>query len=376
MFSARSLPLISRTRTLSLGLLAHLLLLLAGCAPQASPPATPPQNSTENNSAAAIPTSAPLAPVELLNVANDPTRELWKEINAAFIADHKTKTGQDVTIKQSHGASGSQARAVIDGLQADVATLALWPDTDALRKKGLLRENWENELPNRSLAFSSVLVFVVRKGNPKQIKDWPDLIKPDVVVITPNPKTSGNGKISFLSAWGSVTKNGGTADQARTFVTELYKHVPVLDTGARGATTTFAQKEIGDVHLTFESEAHLELKESAGELEIVFPPLSFLHEPHIALIDANVDPRGTREIARKYLEFLYTPAGQDIIANNFYRPVNPDLLAKLQDRFPPVKTFTLTDLGTNWDDAQKRFFLDGGLFDEIYQNLAQTPAAK
>jgi len=348
-----------------------LMVALSGC------DSSTRETTVQNDGAAApsVASKGTLPPVELLNVSYDPTRELWKDLNAAFISDYKTKTGQDVTVKQSHGASGSQARSIIDGLQADVATLALWPDTDALRKKGLINAGWEEDLPNRSLPYSSTIVFVVRKGNPKGIKDWKDLVNGTTVVVTPNPKTSGNGKLSFLSAWGSVTQNGGTEEDARKFVSELYKHVPVLDTGARGATTTFAQRGIGDVHLTWESEAHLEIKESGGELELVYPPVSFFAEPHIAIVDSVVDAKGTREVAQKYLEFVYTPAGQEIVAKHFYRPTNPEILAKYRDRFPEIKTFSITAVATDWDAAQSKYFADGGIFDSIYQELA-LPAAK
>jgi sulfate transport system substrate-binding protein len=303
---------------------------------------------------------------ELLNVSYDPTRELWKDLNAAFIAQVQIEGGE-VTIKQSHGASGSQARAVIDGLEADVVSLALWPDTDQLRKKELIQSGWEDKFPNRSLPYTSSIVFVVRKGNPKGIKDWADLVKPGIEIITPSPKTSGNGKLAFLAAWGSVTLNGGDEEKARAFVTQLYKQVPVLDTGARGATTTFAQKGIGDVHLTWESEAHLEIEESKGELELIYPSQSFLAEPYIALVDANVDRKGTRKAAEAYLNFAYTPEGQEIIAKHYYRPTNAEVLARNRSKFPDLKLFKITDVAAGWDEAQAKFFAEGALFDSIYQ---------
>ena len=303
--------------------------------------------------------------IELLNVSYDPTRELWKELNSAFAAD-QSKVGVTVTIKQSHGASGSQARAVIDGLEADIVSLALWSDTEQLHKKQLLKDGWEEQFPNRSLPYTSTIVFVVRKGNPKGIKEWADLVKPGIEVITPNPKTSGNGKLAFLAAWGSVVLKGGTAEQAQAFVSQLYKQVPVLDTGARGATTTFAQKGLGDVHLTWENEAHLEVVEAKGELEIVYPSLSILAEPHVAIVDANVDRKGTREVAKAYLEFLYTPQGQAIIAQHFYRPTSAEALEKHADQFPKLKLFTITEVSKGWDDAQKQFFAEGAIFDQIY----------
>jgi sulfate/thiosulfate-binding protein len=253
----------------------------------------------------------------LLNVSYDPTRELWKALNEAFVAEQQQRTGNTLTIKMSHGGSGSQARAVIDGLEADVVTLAMWPDTDAIRKAGLIASGWEERLPNRSTAYESTIVFVVRKGNPKGIQDWPDLAKPGIEIVTPNPKTSGNGKLSFLAAWGSVTERGGTEEQALELVTKMYKQAPVLDPAARGSTTTFAQKKIGDVHLTWENEAHLELAEFPGQLEIVYPPISFRAEPPLAWVDANVKRKGTADVAKAYLEFAYTPAGQEIIAKNF-----------------------------------------------------------
>jgi sulfate transport system substrate-binding protein len=311
--------------------------------------------------------------VQLLNVSYDPTRELWRDLNTQFIEGHRAKTGTDVSIKQSHAGSSSQARAVIDGLDADVVTLALWSDTDAIRKRGLIKEGWEERLPNRSLAYFSTIVFVVRKGNPKGIKDWRDIVKPDVVVITPNPKTSGNGKLSFLAAWGSVIRSGGSEEQARAFVTRLYHQTPVLETGARGATSTFAQRGIGDVHLTWENEAHLEVHESGGALEIVYPSKSIRAEPPVAVVDANVDRKGTRAVAEAYLKFLYTDAGQETIARHFYRPIREDVLAKHADVFPKIELFPITAIVPSWDAAQQKFFADGGVFDAIYKPV-DTPS--
>jgi sulfate transport system substrate-binding protein len=305
--------------------------------------------------------------VELLNVSNDPTRELWKDMNKAFSAHYALETGNTVAILQSHGGSSSQARAVIDGLEADVVALGLWPDTDQLRKAGLIREGWEDQLPNRSLPYTSTIVFVVRKGNPKQIHDWPDLIRPAVEVVTPNPKTSGNGRLSFLAAWGYVVLNGGSEPEARAFVTELYRNAPVLDTGARGSTMTFAQKGIGDVHLTWENEAHLEVEEARGELEIVFPSLSILADPPVAIVDANVDRRGTRAAAEAYLKFLYTSEGQAIFANHYYRPTDEAALKRYAERFPEIRRFAITEIVGSWDEAQGKFFSDSGVFDAIYQ---------
>lgn len=308
--------------------------------------------------------------VELLNVSYDPTRELWRDLNTAFIQSYGKSAGVTVKVKQSHGASGSQARSIIDGLEADVATLALWPDTDQLRKKGLIQAGWESKLPNRSLAYTSTIVFVVRKGNPKQVKNWSDLVKPGIQVITPNPKTSGNGKMAFLGAWGSVLKSGGNEAQAREFVTQLYRQVPVLDTGARGATTTFAQKGIGDVHLTWESEAYLEVNEAAGALELVYPPQSILAEPHIAVVDANVDRKGSRTVAEAYLDFAFSEAGQEIIAKHYYRPTNEKVFAKHKSQFPEIKTYPATEVGKDWEEIQKKFFAEGGVFDTIYTSAS------
>src|SRR5262245_30679583 len=304
--------------------------------------------------------------IELLNVSYDPTRELWRELNQAFAHDYEQTTGKTVAIHQSHGGSGSQARAVVDGLVADVVTLALWSDTDALRRKNLLAEQWEERLPHRSLPYFSTIVFVVRKDNPKHIRDWPDLVQPGVGVITPNPKISGNGKLSFLAAWGAVRQRGGTEQEAEDLVRKLYRNVLVLDTGARGSTVTFAQRNIGDVHLTWENEAHLEVQEAKGALEIVYPPLSIKAEPHVAWVDANVERKGTREIAESYLRFLYTDAGQDIIGKHFYRQIQPEALAKHSAHFPEITLFPITAIVRDWDDAQQRFFADQGLFDRSY----------
>jgi len=305
--------------------------------------------------------------VELLNVSYDPTRELWKELNAAFIPAYKAEKGVDVTIKPSHAASGAQARAIMDGQQADVATLSLFPDTDALREAGLIKEGWADHFPNRSLPYTSTVVFVVRAGNPKGIKDWADLVKDGVEIVTPNPKTSGNGRMSFLGAWGSVVINGGSEADAQEFVRKFYKNAPVLDTGARGSTTTFAQKGQGDVHITMENEAYLEQKESPGKFEIIYPSISFFHEPHVAIVDKVVDKKGTREVAEAYLKFLYTPEGQEIIAKNYFRPTDPAVREKHKADFPEIKTFDITAVAKDWKEAQTRFFGDGGLFEVISQ---------
>jgi sulfate transport system substrate-binding protein len=300
----------------------------------------------------------------LLNVSYDPTRELWRDLNRAFREEYERETGRRVAISQSHGASGSQARAVIDGLEADVISLALWSDTDQLRKSGLIVPNWDKS-PRRTLAYYSTIIFVVRAGNPRKIREWDDLIRPNVQVITPSPKTSGNGKLSLLAAWGAMLKAGKSEVEAEAYVAELYRHAPVLDTGARGAAMTFAQKKIGDVHLTWENEGHLEVNESKGALEIVYPRWSIRAEPHVALVDANVDRRGTREVAQKYLDFLFTPAGQRIIAKHYYRPADDSYRDK--DQLPDVGLFDLTLVAKDWDEAQQRFFADGGVFDRIYE---------
>ena len=304
--------------------------------------------------------------LELLNVSYDPTRELWRQVNGAFVEQYAKQSGIQVTIKQSHGGSSAQARAVVDGLDADVVTLAMWPDTDAIRKAGLIAAGWEQRLPNNSVPYRSTIVFVVRKGNPKSIKDWPDIVKADVQIVTPSPKTSGNGKFSFLAAWGSVIARGGSEPDAREFVTKLYQQTPVLDSGARSATTTFAQKQIGDVHLTWENEARLEIAESNGALEIVYPPISILAEPPVAVVDANVERRHTRAAAEAYLQFLYTDAAQEIIAANFYRPINAEILRRHAATFPDIRLFAVTTIATDWTDAYAKFFDDGALFDSIY----------
>ncbi|HEV3078582.1 MAG TPA: sulfate ABC transporter substrate-binding protein [Gemmataceae bacterium] len=308
------------------------------------------------------------AGLELLNVSYDPTRELWRDLNAAFIQSYEQERGARLTIKQSHGGSSTQARAVIDGLEADVVTLALWSDTDAIRQKGLIKADWESRLPHGSLPYFSTIVFVVRKGNPRAIMDWPDLVRPGVAVITPNPKTSGNGKLSFLAAWGSVLKRGGSETEARDYVTRLYQQVPVLDSGARGSTTTFAQKNIGDVHLTWENEGRLEVAESGGQLELIYPSVSIRAEPYVAVVDANVERKGTGAAAEAYLKFLYSDAGQEILARHYYRPINPDVLKNHTDTLPVLELFPVTTIVPGgWAEAQQKFFREDGVFDRIYQ---------
>jgi sulfate/thiosulfate-binding protein len=321
--------------------------------------------STQGASAAAAP-AAPKS-VELLNVSYDPTRELWRDMNEKFISAYEKETGTDVSIKQSHGGSSTQARSVIDGLEADVVTLASYLDTEAISQKGLIKPGWLEEFPNRSLPYTSTIIFVVRKGNPKGIKDWGDLVKPGVEVITPNPKTSGNGYLSFFSAWGATVLRGGSRDDAIKYVTQLYKQVPVLDSGARGATTTFVQKKIGDVHLAWENEAHLEVQEAKGELDLVYPPISIRAEPHVAIVDDNVDRRKTRAVAEAYLKFVYTDEGQEIAAKHFYRPSNEAILKKHAESFPEIKLFPVTDIAKDFPDAHKQFIAEGGIFDGIYK---------
>ncbi|WP_051321161.1 sulfate ABC transporter substrate-binding protein [Rhizobium mesoamericanum] len=320
-------------------------------------------------SALAFSGPAAAADIELLNVSYDPTRELWRDINEHFIPIYEKETGNTLTIKQSHGGSSTQARAVIDGLEADVVTLASYLDTDAVAKSGLIKEGWIDRLPNHSLPYTSTIVFVVRKGNPKGIKDWPDLVKPGIETITPNPKTSGNGYLSFFSAWGSVVLRGGSHDDAVKYVTNLYKQVPVLDSGARGATTTFVQKGIGDVHLAWENEAHLEVAEAKGELEIINPPISILAEPYVAVVDDNVDrAEGHREAAEAYLKYLYTDEAQELLAKHFYRPTNEAILKKyIGKTFGEIKRFPITEIAKDWPDAHKQFIGEGGVFDTIYK---------
>jgi sulfate transport system substrate-binding protein len=309
-------------------------------------------------------------PVTLLNVSYDPTRELYQDVNAAFAEYWKAQSGRTVTIQQSHGGSGKQARAVIDGLQADVVTLALAYDIDAISQKaGLLPANWQKRLPDNSTPYTSTIVFLVRAGNPKHIKDWGDLIKPDISVITPNPKTSGGARWNFLAAWAWALKQpGGNDAKARQFVAELYKHVPVLDTGARGSTTTFTQRGIGDVLLAWENEGFLALKEEGPDkVQIVVPSVSILAEPPVAVVDKVVDKKGTRKVADAYLRYLYTPEGQEIAARNYYRPRLASVARKYASTFPKLNLVTIDDVFGGWQKAQKTYFSDGGVFDQIYQ---------
>ncbi|MGE7929361.1 sulfate ABC transporter substrate-binding protein [Lysinibacillus xylanilyticus] len=337
----------------SLALISALALTLTGCGSSSSEKNTSAQDTKKS--------------VELLNVSYDPTRELYDEFNKDFIKKWKDETGQDVTIKQSHGGSGKQGRAVIDGLEADVVTLALAYDIDEIAQaRGLLNKDWQTEFENNSTPYTSTIVFLVRKGNPKGIKDWDDLTKDDVSVITPNPKTSGGARWNYLAAWayaGKLYKN----DEAKIkeFMKALYSNVEVLDSGARGATTTFVERKIGDVLIAWENEAYLTLKELGDEFDIITPSLSILAEPPVAIVDKIVDKKGTREVAEAYLKHLYSERGQEIAAKNFYRPRNEKILAKYQEQFPKLELVSIDDFG-GWAEAQAKHFKDDGTFDEIY----------
>jgi sulfate/thiosulfate-binding protein len=320
---------------------------------------------------AAAPPAGAAAPAEvkLLNVSYDPTRELYHDFNAAFAGYWKARTGQQVTVQQSHGGSGKQARSVIDGLEADVVTLALTYDVDAIAAAGLLARDWQKRLPYNSTPFTSTIVFLVRKGNPKGIKDWDDLARPGVSVVTANPKTSGGARWVYLAAWGAALRRHGNQEAAaKDFVTRVYRNVPILDTGARGATITFVERGIGDVLLAWENEAFLaERQLGQGKLERVTPSLSILAEPPVAVVDKVAAKHGTAAVARAYLEALYSPLGQEIAARNFYRPRLPAVAAKFQQQFPQLPTFTVDELFGGWSKAQQTHFADGGVFDQIYQ---------
>ena len=307
------------------------------------------------------------ADITLLNVSYDPTRELYQDYNAAFAKHWKAKTGDTVTIKTSNGGSGKQARAVIDGLDADVVTLALAYDIDAIAEKGILAKDWDKKLPHNAAPYTSTIVFLVRKGNPKGLKDWGDLLKPGVEVITPNPKTSGGARWNYLAAWGYAKQlKGGSDATAKEFVKKLYANVKVLDSGARGATTTFVERGQGDVLIAWENEAYLAVKElGPDKFEIVTPSVSILAEPPVAVVDKNVDKKGTRKVATEYLSYLYTPEGQEIAARNYYRAIDKKVAAKYAKQFAPVKLFNITDVFGGWTKAQKTHFADGGVFDEI-----------
>lgn len=311
--------------------------------------------------------------LEIVNVSYDPTRELYQEINEAFGKEYLQKTGKQVQVIQSHGGSGSQARAVIDGLKADVVTLALAGDINAIAGKDLIAKDWENRLPQNSCPYVSTIVLVVRKGNPKEIKDWPDLIKPGVQVITPNPKTSGGARWNFLAAWGFVTLHQKKSEaEAQEFVRKLFQNVIKLDTGARGATESFVRRKLGDVFISWENEAILATKEFPGEgLEVIYPSISIQAEPPVTFVDRTVDERGTRQIAEEYLKFLYTESAQKIISRHGYRPNAPEFSRQIATTLPPIKMFTLREVIGNWANAQHKFFADGGIFDKIYRGRAE-----
>ncbi len=314
-------------------------------------------------------TVAYAANVKLLNVSYDPTRELYQDFNAAFAKHWKAKTGNDLTVQQSHGGSGKQARSVVDGLEADVVTLALAYDIDAVAKNGLIAPNWQKRLPNNSAPYTSTIVFLVRKGNPKKIKDWDDLGRPGVSVITPNPKTSGGARWNYLAAWGyALRKHGNDPAKAQDLVKRIFKNVPVLDTGARGSTVTFVERGIGDVLIAWENEALLSVRElgDKGEFQIVAPSLSILAEPPVTVVDKVANKRKTAAVAKAYLEYLYTPEGQEIAAKHYYRPRNQNVAAKYAQQFPKVQLFTIDEVFGGWAKAQKTHFDDGGVFDQIY----------
>jgi sulfate transport system substrate-binding protein len=313
--------------------------------------------------------SAYAADVTLLNVSYDPTRELYVDFNKAFATAYQKETGKSIEIKQSHGGSGSQARSVIDGLKADVVTLALAYDIDAIAAKGLLATDWQKRLQRNSSPYTSTIVFLVRTGNPKGIKDWDDLIKPGVSVITPNPKTSGGARWNYLAAWGYALKKYGSEDKAKQFVGNIFKNVPVLDTGARGSTVTFVERGVGDVLLAWENEAYLALKEfGKDKFQIVVPSVSILAEPPVAVVDKVVDRKGTRAAAEAYLKYWYTKEAQEIAGRNFYRPTDPEVAKKYAGSFAKVDLFTIDDVFGGWTKAQKTHFTDGGVFDQIYKN--------
>jgi sulfate/thiosulfate-binding protein len=312
-------------------------------------------------------------PNQLLNVSYDPTREVYAALDKTFVEQYRHKSGIALDVKQSHGGSGRQARNVIDGSEkANVVSLALISDVDALQKRGLIARDWQKRLPNNSIAYTSTIVFVVRKGNAKGIHDWPDLIKDGVAVVTPDPRTSGNGQLSFLAGWGSVTTRGGTQAQALDYLKALYRHVAVFDAGARSSAASFALQQVGDVHLTWENEALREVADSKGELELVYPPVSIKAEPAVAWVDANDTDAKTAANAKAYLEYLFTDPAQELFAQFGYRPVNPAILAKHTDRLPNLKLFGITAIAKDWADARARFFADNGIYDVV---SASAPAA-
>jgi sulfate transport system substrate-binding protein len=320
--------------------------------------------------AGALSSSLAQTPVTLLNVSYDPTRELYVEFNNAFAKHWKATAGQDVTIKQSHGGSGKQARSVIDGLDADVVTLALAGDVDALNKQAqLIPPNWQKRLPHNASPYTSTIVLVVRQGNPKGIKDWDDLVKPGISVITPNPKTSGGARWNYLAAWEYAKRKYGGDAKAKEFVTKLFTNVPVLDSGARGSSVTFAQRNQGDVFISWENEAHLLEKEFGSKVDIVYPSISILAEPPVTVVDKNVDRKGTRKVAEAYVQYLYSDEGQEIAAKNFYRPINEKIKAKFEKSLPKLPLFTIDQAFGGWDKASKEHFVDGAIYDQISQSI-------
>jgi sulfate transport system substrate-binding protein len=347
-----------RLLLLTLGLVVAgvtLIFVAAGCDRGAQATSGQPKSDSTQPAAAT-----------LLNVSYDPTRELYAGVNQAFAEQWKQKTGQTLTINQSHGGSGKQARAVIDGLEADVVTLALAYDIDSIAGQAqLLPQDWQTKLPDNSTPYTSTIVFLVRKGNPKGIKDWEDLAKPGVQVITPHPKTSGGARWNYLAAWGYALKKYGSDDKARDLVKSIYKNAPVLDSGARGSTTTFVSRGIGDVLIAWENEALLSQIQSKGEFETIVPSVSILAEPPVAVVDKNAARHGTTELATEYLKFLYTPAGQELAAKHYYRPRSTEVAAKYQNQFPPIQLFTIDELFGGWAKAQKTHFADGGEFDKM-----------
>jgi sulfate transport system substrate-binding protein len=346
--------------------LLALALATAGAAACSKNPDSQPADPAASVTAGAAP--AATGPVELLNVSYDPTRELYEDYNKAFAAHYKEVAHRDVTVKQSHGGSGKQARSVIDGLEADVVTLALAYDVDAVAKAGLVTAGWQKALPSNAAPYTSTIVFLVRKGNPKGIKDWNDLVKPDVQVVTPNPKTSGGARWNYLAAWGyALEQPGGSDATAQEFVRKLYKNVQVLDSGARGSTTTFVERGIGDVLVAWENEAILAQQQlGADKVEIVLPSISILAEPPVAVVDGNARKKGTADVARAYLEYLYSPEAQEIVARHFFRPRDEKVAAKFADRFPELRLFTIDEVFGGWAKAQATHFDDDGVFDKIY----------
>jgi sulfate/thiosulfate transport system substrate-binding protein len=345
------------------GITSVLLLGLIGCG------ASEESSATEGETGVSGTTSSGGNKIELLNVSYDPTRELYSDFNKAFSEHWEEETGDKVTIQQSHGGSGSQARSVVDGLDADVVTLALAYDIDMLHEtRDLIPVDWQERLEHNSTPYTSTIVFLVRKDNPLEIEDWDDLVKEDVSVITPNPKTSGGARWNYLAAWGYALEEYGSEEAAEEFVSKLYKNVPVLDSGARGATTTFVERGIGDVFLSWENEAFLALNElGEDEFEIVFPSVSILAEPPVTVVDDVVDRKGTRDVAEAYLDFLYTDFGQELAAEHYYRPRNKEILANYSDVFPELNLFTIDEVFGGWSVAQEEHFNDGGVFDQIYQ---------